>query len=204
MQKRAMPPQPIEPRETEDGPDDNRRHRFDGVRSAWLRLPGNLRGAIWMLLATAVFSVMLVLIKFAGQRLHVSEILFVRQVTMVTLAAPVIIRGFPGSLISQRVDLQLLRVVTAFFAMLLGFTAVIHLPLANATTISFAKTFFVTILAIVLLGEVVGIRRWAALAVGFAGVVIVAWPDSGEGFSIYAAMALVSAACVGLVMILIR
>lgn len=157
-----------------------------------------------MLLATGLLSTMLLLIKIAGQRLHVTEILCFRQLVMTALAAPVIIRGFPGSLTSQRVDLQLLRVAAAFFAMLLGFTAVVHLPLANATTLSFAKTFFVTMLAIIMLKEAVGPRRWGALIVGFIGVVIVAWPDPGQGLNIYSLMALASAAAVALVMILIR
>lgn len=157
-----------------------------------------------MLLATGLLSTMLLLIKIAGQRLHVTEVLCFRQMFMMTLAAPVIIRGFPGSLTSSRVDLQLLRVGMAFIAMLLGFTAVIHLPLANATTLSFAKTFFVTILAIFVLHETVGPRRWGALIVGFIGVLIVAWPDPGEGLNVYSLMALGSAAAVGFVMILIR
>ncbi len=174
------------------------------IDARWLKVPGNVRGVIWMLVATGLFSTMMALIKLAGERLHVTEILFFRQMVMVLLAAPVIISGFPGSLQSARVDLQLLRVAAAFFAMLMGFSAVIHLPLANAMTISFAKTFFTTILAIILLGEVVGMRRWGALIVGFVGVLIVAWPDPGEALNIYTLFALASAACVALVLILIR
>ncbi|MDX1531416.1 MAG: EamA family transporter, partial [Rhodothermales bacterium] len=57
-------------------------------------------------------------------------------------------------------------------AMLGGFTAIIHLPLADATAIFFAKSFFVTIFAILVLGETVGVYRWSAVVVGFAGVLI--------------------------------
>jgi len=187
-----------------------RRRRADArifARSAtrrWATLPGNLRGCIWMVIATLFFSVMIALIKYLGQRLHVAEILFFRQLTMMVLAAPAIFRGWPASVTSQRVDLQLIRVFAAFGAMYLGFTAIIHLPLANATTLAFAKTFFMTVLAMIVLKEVVGIRRWSALVVGFVGVLIVAWPQPGETFNIYTAAALASALCVGVVMVLIR
>lgn len=163
-----------------------------------------MRGGIWMLLGSFFFSIMIVLIKIAGQRMHVTEVLFFRQLTMLLLAAPVILRNFPGSLISARPDLQLLRVSVAFIAMLLGFTSVIYLPLAEATTLNFAKTFFVGILAIIFLGEVVGFRRWSAMAMGFVGVVIIAWPQEGADLNIYSLMAVGSALAVACVMTLMR
>ena len=180
------------------------RTAIDTLKTRWASIPGNLRGCLWMLAATLFLSVMVVLIKYVGQRLHVAEILFFRQLTMIALAAPAIARGWPGSVISHRIDLQLIRVVAAFGAMFLGFTAIIHLPLANATTLAFAKTFFMTVLAMIFLGEVVGIRRWSALIAGFVGVLIVAWPQPGQSLDVYTAAALASAFCVGIVMVLIR
>lgn len=202
----STPPSPAGPPASPDSPLSPISAVLPRLQARWAAVPGNVRGIVWMLIATGLFSVMMALIKLAGtnQRLHVTQILLFRQLVMVVLAAPVIIRGFPESLQSSRVDLQLARVAAAFFAMLMGFTAVIELPLANAMTISFAKTFFTTILAIVILGEVVGPRRWGALIVGFVGVVIVAWPDPGQSLNIYALMALASAGCVGFVLILIR
>jgi drug/metabolite transporter (DMT)-like permease len=170
----------------------------------WRRLPGNLRGGIWILIGSLFFAVMVVLIKIAGQTLHVTEILFCRQLTMLLLAAPVIIRYFPASLMTARPGLQLIRVSVAFLAMLLGFTAIIHLPLAEATTLNFAKTFFVGILAIIFLGEVVGIRRWGAMILGFVGVVIIAWPSEGTTLNMYTVAAVISAAAVACVMTLMR
>ncbi|MHA1530291.1 MAG: DMT family transporter [Alphaproteobacteria bacterium] len=182
------------------------------VRARWGVLPGNLRGGVWFLVGAAILTVMLALIKLAGQSLHVTEILFFRQATMVAIAAPAIVHGFPGSLITRRPDLQLARIGVAFGAMLLGFTAVIHLPLAEATTLGFTKTFFMTILGILVLGEVVRARRWAALAAGFTGVLIILWPEiggevgggAGQGSGIYRLASISSACLVALVMVLIR
>ena len=170
----------------------------------WRALPGNLRGGLWVLLATFFFSLMVVLIKITGKQMHVTQLLFFRQLAMLLLATPVILNNFPHALITRRPALQGVRIIAAFMAMLLGFTAIIYLPLAEATTLSFAKTFFVALLAIVFLGEVVGIRRWSAIFLGFAGVLVIAWPKDGASFNVYSLMAVGSAAAVAVVMTTLR
>ncbi len=147
---------------------------------------------------------MVALIKLAGERLHVTEILLFRQITMVVIAAPVIWAGWPGSLQSARPKLQLTRVGLAFLAMTLGFSSIIALPLAEATVISFSKTFFTTVFAIFILGEVVRTPRWIALFVGFIGILVIVWPEQQVGLSVWHLMALASAVCVSLVFIMIR
>ncbi len=174
------------------------------VQSRWEGLPANLRGGLWYLAGALMLSVMLAMIKYAGQRLHVTEILFFRQLVMAAVAAPVIARGFPRALRTARPDLQLARIGLAFGAMTLGFTAVIHLPLAVATTLGFTKTFFMTVAGIFLLGEIVRARRWAALAAGFAGVLVILWPRDGGEFSLYGLLSIGSAAMVSMVMVLVR
>ncbi len=168
------------------------------------QLPPNTIGALWILLAAFMFSIMVALIKFLGQELSVFQILLVRQTSMLMIVAPKILTGLPTSLSTQRPGLQLTRIVFATMAMLLGFTAIIELPLADATAISFSKTFFITVFAIWFLGEEVGKHRWGATIVGFLGVLLMLRPD-GEGLiNPYALMALGSAACAGMVMIVIR
>jgi drug/metabolite transporter (DMT)-like permease len=99
--------------------------------------------------------------------------------------------------------LQLIRVFCALIAMLCGFTAVIHMPLADATAIFFAKSFFVTIFAVFFLAEFVGIYRWSAVLIGFVGVVIMLQPGT-DNFSIYGLASLAGAAGAAGVMILLR
>lgn len=170
----------------------------------WAALPGNVRGGLIFVLASAIFSVMIALIKLAGERLHVTEILLFRQATMMTLALPAIWSGWPGSMQSSKPRLQLARVGLAFCAMTLGFSAVVHLPLAEATVISFSKSFFTTLLAIFVLGEVVRLPRWSALAAGFTGVIIIVWPSEGTELQIWHLAAVASAVCVSAVFIIIR
>ena len=167
------------------------------------RLPDNLKGIAYLMLASLVFSLMALMIKLLGQRLHLTQILLVRQIGMVIMVAPAILRNFPGSLRSARPGLQLLRVGCALVAMLCGFTAVIHMPLADATAIFFAKSFFVTILAVLFLAETVGVYRWSAVLIGFAGVLIMLQPGT-DNFSIYGLASLTGAAGAAAVMILLR
>ena len=167
------------------------------------RLPDNLKGIAFLMLASIVFSVMALLIKLLGQHLHITQILLVRQIGMAIMVSPAILRNFPGSLRSHRLKLQLIRVLFALVAMLFGFTAVIHLPLADATAIFFAKSFFITIFAVFFLAETVGIYRWSAVLIGFVGVLIMLQPGT-DNFSIYGLASLIGAAGAAAVMILLR
>ena len=155
------------------------------------------------MLASILFSLMALLIKLLGQNLHVTQILFLRQLGMVVMVLPAIMRHFPGSLRSNRPGLQILRMGFAVVAMLGGFTAVIHLPMADATAIFFAKSFFMTIFAVLFLGEVVGVYRWSAVAIGFVGVMIMLQPGTAD-FSIYSLASLTGAAGAAAVMIILR
>lgn len=155
------------------------------------------------MLAAFGFSLMVAMIKVVGERLPVTQILFLRQLGMTIMLAPILIKTFPGSLNSSRIHLQFARILLALIAMVFGFTAVINMPLADATAIAFAKSFFVTIFAVFFLKETVGVYRWSAVAIGFIGVLVMLRPGTA-GFSVYGLMAVCAAASAGLVMVIIR
>jgi len=167
------------------------------------QLPDNLKGTLFLMQASIFFSVMALLIKLLGQHLHITQILFIRQLGMIVMVLPAIMRNFPGSLHSNRPSLQFLRLGFAVITMLFGFSAVIHLPLADAIAISFAKSFFITIFAVIFLKEVVGVYRWSAVAIGFVGVMVMLQPGTAE-FSIYSIASLIGAAGAAAIMIILR
>lgn len=169
----------------------------------WLSKPGNVRGALWILLAALFFSICVVFIKDVGQRIHITQILLVRQGVMFLTILPVLLTAFPAILKTDHFSIHMARVFLALFAMLTGFSAVIHIPLAQATAISFAKTFFVTLFAIMILKETVGVRRWSAALVGFVGILIMVRPDA-DGLNGWALAAVFGAAAAGMVMIILR
>ncbi len=163
----------------------------------------NVKGALILMLAAFGFSLMVAMIKLVGERLPVTQILFVRQLGMTIMLAPVLFKTFPESLKTTQLPLQMARVFLALMAMLFGFTAVVNMPLADATAIAFAKSFFVTIFAVLILKETVGLYRWSAVVVGFLGVLVMLRPG-GAGFSSYGLMAVGAAGCAGMVMVIIR
>lgn len=136
---------------------------------------------------------MTVLIKVAGERIPLVEILTIRQLVMQVLIAPVSFADFPRVLRPCRPGLQIARGLLQLGAMVTGFTAVIHLPLALAMTISFSHALFVTIGAGLLIREAVGIGRWVAAAVGLLGVAIMLRP-SPDASVVYSLIGLLGAA----------
>jgi drug/metabolite transporter (DMT)-like permease len=84
------------------------------------------------------------------------------------------------SLASRSPRLEVLRAALLLGSTFLNFTAVRYLPLTVTATIMFAMPIFITVLSVPLLGEVVGIRRWAAVLTGFVGILIVMQPWGGD------------------------
>jgi len=110
-----------------------------------------------------------------------------------------------GAWRTDRPAAHLARGTVGLVTMLLAFAALDYLPLAEATTISFAAPLFAVALSALLLGEKVGRHRWGAVLAGFAGVLIVMRP-AGEGDlpALGLGIAIVAAFGVAIVNIFIR
>lgn len=157
--------------------------------SAWNGLPPGVRGALWMLISTFLFVVMTALVKFLGNRLHSFEVAFFRALTSVVVLVPMALRAGAAGFKTQRPGLHLLRGLFGSTAMLCGFYAFTHLPLADATAISFSRALFLVPLAMLVLGEVVGPRRMIATLIGFAGVLIILRPSGSTDPAAFVALA---------------
>jgi drug/metabolite transporter (DMT)-like permease len=79
---------------------------------------------------------------------------------------------------TSRLHLYLYRGLSGAVSMLASFWALAHLPLAQAVSISYSTPLFVTIGAVFLLGEIVHMRRWTAVALGFVGVLVIMRPGT--------------------------
>ncbi len=151
-----------------------------------------MRGTVLMVGAFVFFAAMTTLIKLVGSRIPIAQILIVRQIVMTLILAAIVGRALPAVLRTNRPGLQLQRGLFSLGAMLCGFTALINMPMADATAIGFSQVLFVTLLAIFVLGETVDWRRWLAMGVGFCGVLIMLRPG-GEAINAYAFLALAGA-----------
>lgn len=147
--------------------------------------------------------IMTSLIKHVGQTIPVIEILFIRQILVLAIISPVIFRNWDTVFKTEIYGMHFLRAILSIIAMYTGFSAVVNMPLAEVTAISFARILFTTILAIFFLKEVIGIRRWSSVLIGFVGVLVIIRPDP-ENLNIYALMAVISALFVSGVQIILR
>ncbi|MEM5584304.1 DMT family transporter [Roseibium sp. AS2] len=108
------------------------------------------------------------------------QILFLRNVIALPVAVLVALTmGGPAALRSVRPAAHLLRGLLWLLAATMFFTSFLYLGLAEATALIFAMPVFVTAISALVLHEPVGWRRWSAVLVGFAGVLIVVRPGSG-------------------------
>lgn len=134
------------------------------------------------LLAAFALATMGMLVKLAGERgAHLVELIFWRQlITTVLLGAGLALTGRLALLKTQRLPAHARRALSGLVGMMFTYGAVLLLPLAEATTLGFTAPVFATLLAIVLLRERIGPYRWSAVAIGFAGVIVVMQPFAGQ------------------------
>ncbi|HEY8566431.1 MAG TPA: DMT family transporter [Beijerinckiaceae bacterium] len=156
----------------------------------------NRRGILAMLAAMTCFIGNDTLLKLASAQLGPGEIMAVRGAFASALALGLVLasraQGHLPNLFSPRV---LLRAGVEASVAFLFITSLAHLPLANITAILQAAPLIMTLMVVVLGIEQVGWRRWAAIAVGFLGVLLIVKPDPAA-FNLYAGLALLSAVLV--------
>ena len=118
--------------------------------------------------------------KFLGAGYAISQIILARNAFgLVTILVFVLVAGGGlASLKPKRPALLVARSAANLGAAFLFFTGLRYLPLADAFAIAFAAPLFITALSVPVLGEHVGIRRWAAVIFGFVGVLVVVQPGS--------------------------
>jgi drug/metabolite transporter (DMT)-like permease len=140
--------------------------------------------ALLLRLVTALsLATMAMLVKLAGTRgVALPELIFWRQfITMLVIGGLMAALGRLGELRTRRFGAHARRALYGITGMFFVYGAVILLPLAEATTISFTTPMFAVLLALVLFREKIGLYRWSAVGLGFAGVLIVMQPgSSGE------------------------
>ncbi len=163
------------------------------------------RAALLMLGSTLLFALMVIAIRLASESLHTFQIAFFRNFFGMAAALPLLMRAGRGLgfLRTEQLPRYVVRCLIGMLSMFCGFWAIGNLPLAQAVSLSYSTPIFVTIAAVWLLGERVRARRWAAVALGFVGVLVILRPGSGE-FSPGLLVAVAAAILSGLVAIQIK
>jgi drug/metabolite transporter (DMT)-like permease len=150
-----------------------------------LAISNNLRGAIFMAVSMAGFTMNDAITKAVSDSLTMAQIMFIRGGFATLLVGVVAWHRGALRLPAGALDLMVaLRVGGEVLATLCFLTALAHLPLANVSAILQALPLGVTMGAALFFSEPVGWRRWLAISVGFTGVLIIVRPGL-EGFSVY-------------------
>ena len=139
--------------------------------------------AILFMVLSGIFATsMHCLIRFATEENHPFEVAFFRTIFVLLIFLPFVVKNGFKTLKPNNIKLQSYRAIIGSVAMLCMFYGLSITELAKATALMFTVPIFATILAIIFLKEVVGIRRWSAMFVGFFGALIVLRPDIELGF----------------------
>ena len=163
----------------------------------------NARAALWLLASAVLFTVMSVLVKILGENLHTFQISLFRMLVSLVVILPFLMRAEGLGIRTRIPALQFTRGTIGSLAMILGFYAIVNMPLADAQAISFSRILFVVPLAVFLLRESVGLHRIVAALVGFGGVLVMLRPGGDFSFGLPAAAALGHAFLVALASILV-
>jgi drug/metabolite transporter (DMT)-like permease len=157
-----------------------------------------------MVLSVLLFTTMDMLVKLATERFPIGQIVFVRNFFAFLPILVVISRSGGFEAIRTRNLLaHLLRGGIGILAMAFFFLSYALLPLGEAVSLASSGPLFMTALSVPLLREKVGPRRWAAVFIGFIGVLIMMRPGSAV-FQPAALVAVSAAFCYALAMIQVR
>jgi drug/metabolite transporter (DMT)-like permease len=144
------------------------------------------------MLGSAVgFVVMAVLAKGLSEQTTVAMLIFWRSLAGVAATLPFAVFAGAGVWRTARPGKLFLRSSYGTIGFFAGFYALVHLPLADSQALSFSRTLFMTILAVIILKEKVAWRRWSAVGIGFVGILLMTKP--GASMSIASIAAIVSA-----------
>ena len=150
---------------------------------------GNLRGAVFMTVGMFGFVTNDMFAKLASQDLPIGQIIFIRGLfTTVIIGAIALATGALAKLGELRRPAVGLRTFGEMCSTVLFLTALFNSPIANATAILQAVPIVMTGVAAIFLGEAVGWRRWLAVLVGFAGMLMIVQPGGAafNAFSLFA------------------
>jgi drug/metabolite transporter (DMT)-like permease len=139
-----------------------------------------LLGSVSAIVAVICFSINDVAIKFLSGDYALHQVVLIRSIigSIFLLAVIVPISGGLPALRTRRLGIHILRGSCVVFANMAFFLGLAALPLAEGVAIFFISPLVITVFSVIFLKEQVGPRRWAAIALGLVGVVIVLRPGT--------------------------
>jgi drug/metabolite transporter (DMT)-like permease len=168
-----------------------------------------LTGIALKIASTLAFSAMMATIKVLGDAYPVGQVVFFRSAFALLPILALLFWTGAGlrGLQTKRPGAHALRSIAGTAAMFSGFGGLMLLPIADATAISFAAPIVTVVLSAIILSEPVRLFRWSAVAVGFAGVMLMLsphWDPNAGRPALGAALSLTGAVCAAFAVIFIQ
>jgi drug/metabolite transporter (DMT)-like permease len=156
-------------------------------------LPATTRGILWALAAGLVFTFANASMRGLTLGMAPMQAQFLRYAVGLLMLLPLLVSPGLAALRPQSMRGQLWRSGLHTFGLVLWFTALPHMPLADMTAISFTNPLFVLLGAAWLLREAMSPARWIAVMAGFGGVLVIVGPGVTGGGGWYNLVMLASA-----------
>ncbi len=137
-------------------------------------------GVFWMLVTGLCFVAVIALVKYMGPRIPPAEAAFLRYLLGLLFLLPLAKYILAARLTRRQMTLFGVRGILHGFGVMMWFYAMTQIPLAEVTAMSYLSPVFVTLAAVVFLGEVLAARRIAAVVFALVGAVIILRPGFRE------------------------
>ncbi|MCK0095969.1 DMT family transporter [Yoonia sp. F2084L] len=153
-------------------------------------------GALCAVISVFFFSINDVAIKFLSGGYALHQVVLIRSVIGLLIIVLIIAPLTTGWALARtkKLKMHMLRGLCVVFANMTFFLGLAAMPLADAVAIFFISPLVITLFSVLFLGEVVGPRRWAAIAVGFIGVLVMMRPGT-QAFQLASLLPLAAAFC---------
>jgi len=135
-----------------------------------------LRGLAWSLFGSLCFTTVMSLAKLLDPSVKGAVLVFIRCLFGLIFFLPFLLKAGVETLKTQRPFLHLLRVIFTCLAIACTYYGYRNLPLAVGTSLGFTAPLMTTALAILVLKEVVTIKKWVLIFVGYLGVLVIVQP----------------------------
>jgi drug/metabolite transporter (DMT)-like permease len=143
-----------------------------------LEKKSNLKGALFMILSAASFAAAHAGVRELSDEVHPFATAFYRNAFGILFLLPWLLKNNFAVLKTKHLKLHTIRGILNSGFMLGFFFALSLIPIAEATAINFTAPLFASLLAVIVLREFVGWRRWVALFIGFASTFIILQPGA--------------------------
>lgn len=162
------------------------------------------QSAFWMLVSCVALSCLAAMGRLLGSYdVNSFQTVFCRLFFAFIILLPLALHAGIGAIATTQIKIYVLRSISGIIAMWMWFYAVTLIPIGEQTAFSFLAPLFTTIGATLFLGEVVRLRRWIAILIGFIGALIIIRPGIIE-LSLGHVVAIATALAFGCSMLILK